>query len=104
MKIEKTKPKKNISEVVSVLVPKMTNFIGGYEYWSCHVHSSQFFQPPLTKEMITRLLTCSEEELVEILRSTVVWRFGKVSVITGCIIKKERTFSFIFVQTYITWT
>ena len=37
-----------------------------------------FFQPPVTKEMISRLLTCSDDELVGMLKNTVVWRFGKV--------------------------
>ena len=39
------------------------------------------FQPLVTKELISRLLVCSDDELIEMLKSTVVWRFGKVSVL-----------------------
>ncbi len=35
-------------------------------------------QPPVTNELILRLQSCSEEELVKILKSTTVWRYGKV--------------------------
>ena len=48
MKIEKTKPKKGITEL-----------------------------PLVTNELILKLQGCSDLELVEVLKTTTVWRFGK---------------------------
>ena len=38
----------------------------------------RYFQPLVTKELISRFLQCSDDELIQMLKSTVVWRFGKV--------------------------
>ena len=35
-------------------------------------------QPLVTKELILKLQTCSDLELVDVLQNTTVWRFGKV--------------------------
>ncbi|XP_064399727.1 E3 ubiquitin-protein ligase HUWE1-like isoform X3 [Halichondria panicea] len=48
MKIEKTKPKKGVSEL-----------------------------PPVAKELTEKLQTCSDEDLVRTLQSVSVWRYGK---------------------------
>jgi hypothetical protein len=38
-------------------------------------------QPLVTKELIAKLLVCSDDDLVEMLKSTIAWRFGKVRVV-----------------------
>lgn len=35
-------------------------------------------QPLIAKELIDKLQTCSDEELVSVLQDVVVWRYGKV--------------------------
>ncbi len=39
-------------------------------------------QPLVTKELILRLQSCSDEELVKILEDTTVWRYGKVQFVS----------------------
>ena len=35
-------------------------------------------QPLVTKELISRLLLSSDDELIDMLKNTISWRFGKV--------------------------
>lgn len=37
-------------------------------------------QPSHTKELITRLQNCSDEELVGTLKSITIWKYGKVNL------------------------
>ena len=48
--------------------------------WPCYCDITLFsiLQPLVTKELISRLLLSSDDELIDMLKNTISWRFGKV--------------------------
>ena len=71
MKIEKSKSKKGVGDLVSVW---NTMEIGRLSYASLACNG----QPSATRELTQRLLSCSDEDLIKELKSVSVWRYGKV--------------------------
>ena len=69
MKIEKSKSKKVVSDLVSC-VSRFAEF---------RLLKRVSLQPAVTKELVQRLLTCSEQELAKELKSVQTWRYGKVA-------------------------
>ena len=48
-------------------------------YHTTHTHTHTHTQPLVTNELILKLQSCSDLELIEVLQTTTVWRFGKVT-------------------------
>ena len=72
MKIEKSKSKKGVGDLVSVW---NTMEIAPLSYFASLACNGQ---PSATRELTQRLLSCSDEDLIKELKSVSVWRYGKV--------------------------